>query len=181
MSDSVQCATSAADTKTTVCQGAINGTSVTIATRQPESARNLGLKPLQSAALAAYRVSNWITQEGGFAQRPLGTARTLLAPSATEIARVPELGQLAANLQHYGDQVTETPLPLRDAAGAIVYPGFPADVLFAFRQSSVAAQLILWATIGLGIFNEIYWPAVDQPQVKDFGFLIGGAGWWRGP
>jgi glucoamylase len=37
----------------------------------------------------------------------------------------------------------------------------------------------LWATIGQGIFNEIYWPAVDQPQVKDFGFLIGGAGWWQ--
>jgi glucoamylase len=37
----------------------------------------------------------------------------------------------------------------------------------------------VWVTMGLGIFTEIYWPAVDQPQVKDFGFLIGGAGWWR--
>ena len=37
----------------------------------------------------------------------------------------------------------------------------------------------VWATTGQGIFNEIYWPAVDQPQVKDFGFLIGGAGWWQ--
>ena len=44
---------------------------------------------------------------------------------------------------------TETPLPLRNAAGAIVYPGFPADVLFDFRLYSVAAQLLLWATIGL--------------------------------
>ncbi len=37
----------------------------------------------------------------------------------------------------------------------------------------------VWAAMSHGIFNEIYWPAVDQPQVKDFGFLIGGAGWGR--
>ena len=37
----------------------------------------------------------------------------------------------------------------------------------------------VWATIGQGILNEIYWPAVDQPQVKDLGFLIGGPGWWQ--
>ena len=30
-----------------------------------------------------------------------------------------------------------------------------------------------------GIVTEIYWPAVDQPQVKDFGFLVGGPGWWQ--
>lgn len=39
--------------------------------------------------------------------------------------------------------------PLRDAAGAIVYPGFPADVLYEFRLVSLAAQLVLWAGIGL--------------------------------
>jgi len=37
----------------------------------------------------------------------------------------------------------------------------------------------VWATIGQGILNEIYWPAVDQPQVKDLGFLVGGDGRWR--
>jgi glucoamylase len=37
----------------------------------------------------------------------------------------------------------------------------------------------LWATMAQGIFTEIYWPAVDQPQVKDFGFLVGGPGWWQ--
>ena len=37
----------------------------------------------------------------------------------------------------------------------------------------------VWATIGRGILNEIYWPAVDQPQVKDLGFLISGPGWWQ--
>jgi glucoamylase len=37
----------------------------------------------------------------------------------------------------------------------------------------------VWATTAHGILNEIYWPAVDQPQIKDFGFLVAGAGWWR--
>jgi glucoamylase len=37
----------------------------------------------------------------------------------------------------------------------------------------------VWATVGQGIVNEIYWPAVDQPEVKDLGFLVAGDGWWR--
>jgi hypothetical protein len=63
------------------------------------------------------------------------------------IAALPELGHLGAHSA--GPHATETPLPLRNPAGAIVYPGFPADVLFDFRLHSVAAQLILWTTIGL--------------------------------
>ena len=45
--------------------------------------------------------------------------------------------------------VDETPEPLRDAAGTIIYPGFPADVLYEFRVLSLATQLVLWAGIGL--------------------------------
>lgn len=65
------------------------------------------------------------------------------------MAILPSLGHLAGNEQRFGNQTTETPLPLTNAGGTIVYPGFPADVLFDFRLYSVAAQLILWATIGL--------------------------------
>ncbi|OBG31156.1 CbtA family protein [Mycobacterium sp. E3198] len=43
----------------------------------------------------------------------------------------------------------ETPQPVRDASGAILYPGFPADVLYEFRLLALATQLVLWATIGL--------------------------------
>lgn len=50
--------------------------------------------------------------------------------------------------------VDETPAPLRDAAGAIVYPGFPADVLYEFRLVSLATQLVLWAGIGL-VFSVV--------------------------
>ena len=39
--------------------------------------------------------------------------------------------------------------PLHDAAGSIIYPGFPADVLYEFRLLSLATQLLLWASIGL--------------------------------
>jgi hypothetical protein len=65
------------------------------------------------------------------------------------MALLPPLGHLAVNVAQYGEQMTETPLPLRDPAGTIVFPGFPADVLAAFRTYSVLAQMILWATIGL--------------------------------
>ena len=62
---------------------------------------------------------------------------------------LPELGHLHANVAEYGRHPTETPLPLRNAQGQIVYPGFPADVLFSFRLYSVAAQAILWTAMGL--------------------------------
>jgi hypothetical protein len=45
--------------------------------------------------------------------------------------------------------VAETPEPLRNAAGVIIYPGFPADVLYEFRLVSMGTQLVLWVTLGL--------------------------------
>jgi len=65
------------------------------------------------------------------------------------MALLPSLGHLSDNVHLYGHHATETPLPLTDKQGHIVYPGFPADVLFNFRLYSVAAQLILWGAIGL--------------------------------
>jgi hypothetical protein len=65
------------------------------------------------------------------------------------MALLPQLGHLPFNEQTYGNHATETPLPLTNAKGTIVYPGFPADVLFNFRLYSVAAQLLLWSVIGL--------------------------------
>ncbi|HET9972281.1 MAG TPA: CbtA family protein [Streptosporangiaceae bacterium] len=73
------------------------------------------------------------------------------------MALLPELGQLAVNQRVYGHHATETPLPLRNSRGVIVYPGFPADVLFSFRLYSVAAQAILWGAIGL-----IFAPLADR-------------------
>ena len=65
------------------------------------------------------------------------------------MALLPQVGTLAANVATYGSHATETPLPLTDAKGNIVFPGFPADDLYSFRLYSVSAQLILWSAIGL--------------------------------
>ncbi|MFI0898293.1 CbtA family protein [Streptomyces sp. NPDC020983] len=80
---------------------------------------------------------------------------TLLAGAAFVVAigavmlLLPSLGHLGYNKEHYGDHATETPQPLTDPEGHIVFPGFPADVLFAFRFYSVGAQLLLWSALGL--------------------------------
>jgi hypothetical protein len=80
---------------------------------------------------------------------------TLLAAAAyvavigVVMGLLPSLGELSANVKEYGHHATETPLPLTDSHGAIVYPGFPADTLFSFRFYSAVAQLLLWAVLGL--------------------------------
>jgi hypothetical protein len=62
---------------------------------------------------------------------------------------LPPLGHLHANQAQFGNLATETPPPLRNRSGAIVYPGFPADLLYQFRLYAVIAQLVLWGTIGV--------------------------------
>jgi hypothetical protein len=70
---------------------------------------------------------------------------------------LPSFGELSYNRAHFGHFATETPQPLRDAKGNIVYPGFPADVLFNFRLYSVAAQAVLWSALGL-----VFAPMADR-------------------
>ncbi len=37
----------------------------------------------------------------------------------------------------------------------------------------------LWFTVGFGIVNEVYYPRVDLPQIRDLGFIVGdGEGFW---
>jgi len=37
----------------------------------------------------------------------------------------------------------------------------------------------LWFTLGFGIVNEVYYPRVDIPQIRDLGFIIAdGDGFW---
>lgn len=62
---------------------------------------------------------------------------------------MPALGDLAANAG--SGSSTETPQPLVDGSGTIVFPGFPADDLYRFRLYSFLAQLIMWAVIALGL------------------------------
>jgi hypothetical protein len=70
-----------------------------------------------------------------------------IAATAVVMLVLPSFGDLSANRDLH--QATETPGPLTDPAGRIVFPGFPADVLFNFRLYSIGAQVLLWGTIGL--------------------------------
>ena len=36
----------------------------------------------------------------------------------------------------------------------------------------------VWATVGQGILNEVYWPTAGEPQIRDMGFIVAGDGWW---
>ncbi|MEO6957195.1 MAG: CbtA family protein [Antricoccus sp.] len=80
---------------------------------------------------------------------------SLLAGAAFAVAigivmfALPSLGELAANVKEFGKHASETPLPLKDDQGNIVYPGFSADVLATFRVYSILAQALIWGTIGV--------------------------------
>ena len=45
--------------------------------------------------------------------------------------------------------INETPGPIRDDAGTIVFPGFPAGDLYEFRLYGLVTQVIIFAAIGL--------------------------------
>lgn len=92
---------------------------------------------LASVALAVAAV--WLAR--GLTVR-LGAWNGRLLAAGAYVAAVAVVMALLPN-------VDEIPEPLRDASGAIVYPGFPADVLYEFRLLSLATQLVLWVTIGL--------------------------------
>ncbi len=71
---------------------------------------------------------------------------------------LPPLGHLATNVAETGfERSAETPLALRDDAGNIVFPGFPADVLAEFRIVSIGTQLVLWSAIAL-----VFAPLADR-------------------
>lgn len=85
------------------------------------------------------------------------------------MAVLPSLGQLSANVEVSGSLLTETPQPLTNAAGVIVYPGFDADLLYRFRLYSVGAQIILWGVLGLGFapLAEKVFQTYGQPSQRE--------------
>src|SRR3954447_14559418 len=63
--------------------------------------------------------------------------------------------------------------PLRGAAfGA---PGFEARWTHSTKEgtgTSYHTSCRLWFTLSHGIVNELYYPTIDQPNTRDFEFLI---------
>ncbi|MDG3010149.1 CbtA family protein [Rhodococcus sp. D2-41] len=96
--------------------------------------------------LAGWLVAHAVTPKLGSWYAMLSGAAVVLAGSALAMAVLPPSGHLAGNPP---GSATETPRPLLDAAGNIVFPGFNADDLYQFRLFSIGAQLILWLVIGL--------------------------------
>lgn len=45
--------------------------------------------------------------------------------------------------------INETPGPMVNEAGTIVFPGFPASDLYEFRLYALGTQVVVWTTIGL--------------------------------
>jgi hypothetical protein len=82
-------------------------------------------------------------------------AGVFIAATTLLMLVLPSFGELPANEALH--QATETPPPLTDPSGTIVYPAFPADVLYDFRLYSLGAQLILWTAIGL-----VFAPLADR-------------------
>ena len=37
----------------------------------------------------------------------------------------------------------------------------------------------IWATVGFGILNEVYWPSTGQPEIRDLGFIVAGEDGWH--
>jgi glucoamylase len=69
------------------------------------------------------------------------------------------------------------PFAMVDAAGDGPAPGRPGipPTWTSSRKDAVGTALgpsRVWFTVGHGIINEVYWPHVDRPQVRDLGFLV---------
>lgn len=59
--------------------------------------------------------------------------------------------------------IAETPGPIVDDAGTIIFGAFPADDLYQFRLYSLGTQVVMWTTIGL-VFAALVSRLLDQRQ-----------------
>ncbi|HEY1971177.1 MAG TPA: CbtA family protein [Pseudonocardia sp.] len=101
-------------------------------------------------AIAAVWVGGRLRERFGRWNATILAALGFILVMAVIMAVLPALGQLGVNAATDGGALTETPKPLHNAAGTLVFPGFDADNLYRFRLYSVAAQLILWTVLGVG-------------------------------
>jgi Probable cobalt transporter subunit (CbtA) len=115
---------------------------------------------------AAVAVARLVRERIGTWNAVLVGGVVYLALSAVLMLVLPGLGELTINVVENGPRVTETPLPLRNASGAILYPGFDADVLYEFRVASFAAQALLWGVLGL-VFGALVERRLAQGEVRE--------------
>jgi len=115
-------------------------------------------------AVAAYAGRRLRPRLGAFTATVVAAAGFLVAIGIVMVI-LPSYGHLSANRGEFGNFATETPQPLLDSQGRLVFPGFPADTLWNFRFYSVIAQLIVWTTIGL-VFAKFVERVVEHPRLE---------------
>src|SRR5689334_3680151 len=73
------------------------------------------------------------------------------------------------------------PCPTEPAGHAPGAPGISPTWTSSAKDivGCALGQARLWFTIGYGIVNEVYYPRVDIPQIRDLGFIVAdGKGFW---
>jgi glucoamylase len=73
---------------------------------------------------------------------------------------------------------------MRVSSYSAAAPGWPG---IAPTWTSSAKDMVMtalgpsriWATVGYGIVNEVYWPSAGRPQIRDLGFIIAGPSGWH--
>jgi len=133
------------------------GHSFTIATRSQLYLTMVGCS-LLFLCLAVY-LGRRLRPRFGVFHSALLAAGAFIVVISIVMGVLPSLGNLGANVTHahqfgYARASTETPQPITNLKGQLVYPGFPADVLWKFRFYSIISQLLIWTTIGL-IFSNL--------------------------
>ena len=149
------------------------GHTFTIATRTELYLTMVGCSVL-FICLAAFLGRRLQVRFGTFNATLIAAGAFLMAIGAL-MAILPSLGHLAANKRvagslGYGSSATETPLPVTNGKGQIVYPGFPADVLWKFRFYSILAQMIVWSATGLilgTLVGRMFNPTVSRPVQRE--------------
>ena len=67
--------------------------------------------------------------------------------------------------------------PVRAPGGPGIPPTWTSSAKDAVGTAIGTGRV--WFSVGHGIVNEVYWPTVDHPQVRDLGFIVAdGAGIW---
>ena len=76
-----------------------------------------------------------------------------------------------------------TTLDADSSAAPVTAPGAPGiQPTFAAGDKDVVLRALgssrVWATIGGGVLNEVFWPTTSRPQLRDLGFLVSGTDFW---